>query len=104
MGGFYALVLDVTGRRRAEVELRRVHDELEARVAERTAGLASANKKLKAEITERKQAEEALGTKTAQLQAVSEAMTTFLEEENWQAASAKLLRSASCPWAASRTW
>ncbi len=103
VGGFYALVLDVTGRRRAEVELRRVHDELEARVAERTAGLASANKKLKAEITERKQAEEALGTKTAQLQAVSEAMTTFLEEENWQAASAKLLRSASCPWAASRT-
>ncbi len=58
VGGFYALVHDVTGRRRAEVELRRVHDELEARVAERTVGLAAANAQLEAEIRERKRAEE----------------------------------------------
>ncbi len=45
-------------RKRAEEALRRAHDELEARVVERTTSLASANKKLEAEITERQQAEE----------------------------------------------
>ena len=48
---------DLTERRRAEEALRRAHDELEARVRERTNELARANASLRAEIGERKRAE-----------------------------------------------
>ncbi|MEK7249430.1 MAG: PAS domain S-box protein, partial [Bacteroidota bacterium] len=47
-------------RRRAEEALRKAHDELEARVAERTAALTATNQALQQEITERKRAEAAL--------------------------------------------
>ncbi len=53
-------IRDVTERRRVEEELRRARDELETRVQERTADLASANDALKSEIVERKRAEETL--------------------------------------------
>ena len=46
------------------------------------------------DITGRKQMEEALRSKTEQLQAVTDAMTTYLRSGNWQEASAMLLRSA----------
>jgi signal transduction histidine kinase len=45
-------------RKRAEEALRRAHDGLEVRVQERTAELAKANEALRAEISERKRAEE----------------------------------------------
>ena len=51
---------DITKRKRAEEALRRAHDDLEARIKERTAELAHANEELKREIAERKQAEKAL--------------------------------------------
>jgi PAS domain S-box-containing protein len=47
-------------RKRAEEALRRVKDELELRVAERTAELISINSQLQLELEERKQIEEAL--------------------------------------------
>jgi PAS domain S-box-containing protein len=47
-------------RKQIEEALCRAHDELEIRVQERTAELGKTNKKLQAEIAERKQAEEAL--------------------------------------------
>lgn len=47
-------------RKRAEEALRRSHDELERRVAERTAALAEANRSLEAEIAEHRRAEERL--------------------------------------------
>ncbi len=52
--------LDVTGRTRMEEALRAARDELELRVQQRTAALATANQALRTEIAERKQAEETL--------------------------------------------
>nr|HID59599.1 PAS domain S-box protein [Desulfobacterales bacterium] len=51
---------DISERVRAEEALRREHQELEKRVAERTADLMSINQKLSSEIAERKRVEEAL--------------------------------------------
>lgn len=45
-------------RKRAEVALRHAHDQLEARVHERTIALVETNSRLQQEITERKKAEE----------------------------------------------
>jgi signal transduction histidine kinase/DNA-binding NarL/FixJ family response regulator len=47
-------------RRRAEDDLRRAHDELEARIQQRTAELKTANDKLQASITERRRLEHEL--------------------------------------------
>jgi PAS domain S-box-containing protein len=55
-----AVVEDVLAREQAEEALRRAHDELERRVAERTAALAQANQALQAEIAERQRVERAL--------------------------------------------
>jgi PAS domain S-box-containing protein len=60
--------LDVTDRKRLEVELRRSHDKLEARVRERTASLESANQALEAEIAERRETEAALRSSEALFQ------------------------------------
>ena len=51
---------DITEQKRAEEALHKAHDELEVRVEQRTAELARANKILESEITERKNAEQAL--------------------------------------------
>ena len=50
---------DLTERKQAEDALRRAHEELEARVRERTAELAQANASLRDEILERERAERA---------------------------------------------
>lgn len=46
------------------------------------------------DITERRESELAIRTRTEQLAAVGDTMTTFLEQEDWQAASGELLRCA----------
>jgi two-component system NtrC family sensor kinase len=51
---------DVTELARAQEDLRRAHDQLETRVAERTASLAEANERLRAASTERETAERQL--------------------------------------------
>ena len=58
--GMIVTVEDVTERKRAEKALREAYDELEARVADRTAELARANEELRIEIGERRRAEQAL--------------------------------------------
>jgi PAS domain S-box-containing protein len=54
------IATDITARKEAEIALRKAHDELEIRVAERTAALAHANSSLQEEIKERRRAEEEL--------------------------------------------
>jgi PAS domain S-box-containing protein len=51
---------DITERKRVEEALHRAKDELEARVQERTAALATANAALRAEVAERRRAHAAL--------------------------------------------
>jgi signal transduction histidine kinase/ActR/RegA family two-component response regulator len=50
--------IDITERNRAERALRKAHDELEVRVRDRTAELATANEALEAEVAERRRAEQ----------------------------------------------
>ncbi|MHC4092578.1 MAG: PAS domain-containing protein, partial [Planctomycetota bacterium] len=58
--GSFAIITDITKRKRAEEALQRAHHDLEATVQERTAELRAANNSLRGEIAERKQAERAL--------------------------------------------
>lgn len=90
----FAVARDVSERRMAESMLRVAHSELEQRVQERTAELRRTNAELQMLVTELNQADQALRIKSEQMQAISEAMTQFLETGNWQEASARLLRAA----------
>jgi diguanylate cyclase (GGDEF)-like protein/PAS domain S-box-containing protein len=57
---FVGVQNDVTGRKRAEEELRRAKDELDERVRQRTERLAETNALLRREIAERRELEEQL--------------------------------------------
>jgi PAS domain S-box-containing protein len=58
--GILGMNMDITERKRAEALLKNAHDELERRVEQRTAELTKAVEQLKREVTERRQAEQAL--------------------------------------------
>src|SRR6185369_16200567 len=68
--GLVAVVIhrEMVARRRAESELVRSREELEERVAERTAAINTANVALQAEVLERQRAEEALRGAHSQLE------------------------------------
>ncbi len=79
--GFQGTTLDITDRKRAEEALLKAHDELEQRVAERTADLAQTNEALQGEVAERRRIEEHLRALSARLQQVREAERTRIARE-----------------------
>ena len=64
---------DIAERKQAQKAMRKAHDELEVRVAERTAELARANKALRADIIERRRAEESLRESETRYRTLTEA-------------------------------
>jgi signal transduction histidine kinase/response regulator RpfG family c-di-GMP phosphodiesterase len=75
-------------------EVKRQVDELELKVAERTAELKGANESLRKEVIERREAEESLRVKTEQLQAITDAMVAYLQSGDECLPSNILLRNA----------
>ena len=68
--GFATVVRDMTAKRRAEESLRQAHDDLEARVRDRTVELAAANDALHAEVNDRIQAEAVLQQQSLVLRSI----------------------------------
>lgn len=71
-------VEDITHRKEAEAALQRANEELEQRVARRTAALTESNQRLLAEIRERHRIEDALRASEAELRALFAAMTDVI--------------------------
>jgi PAS domain S-box-containing protein len=85
---------NITRRKQAEQALQKAHDELERRVEERTAELVQANKKLRAEIIQRKQVENELLEKTQRLNIAYEQAITYAQQFNEQMAERKRAEKA----------
>lgn len=89
--GYLGACIDVTMRRHAEAALRRVHQELEQRVGERTLQLAQANRSLQEEIAERKRLETELFRHTEELERqVAERTAEIAKLESQRAQTEKL--------------
>ena len=92
-------ISDITKRKKAEILLRKGHQELEKRVEQRTLELARSNKTLKAEIAERKRVEQELRF----LQTITQAIT---EASSFQDAIAITLRKVceTVGWSFGEAW
>jgi PAS domain S-box-containing protein len=75
---YTSIVRDVADRVRAREELKRAHEQLEQRVQERTAELATANEQLRREIIERHQAEMKLRLSEGRMEAILDNCTASI--------------------------
>jgi len=82
VSGYQGLMRDITERKLARKALQEARDELQIRVQERTAELARANARLKAEIVERARAQEALTLSEERMRAIFEAATECIFIKN----------------------
>ncbi len=70
--GAFGIARDVTQARQAEAEIRRLNEQLEQRVAERTASLEAANIALQAEVSERQRIERELRASESKYRSIVE--------------------------------
>ncbi len=82
ISGYQGIMRDITERKIAQEALQEARDELQIRVKERTAELAEANARLKAEIAERARAQEALILSEERMRAIFEAATECISIKN----------------------
>jgi PAS domain S-box-containing protein len=82
VSGYQGIMRDITERKLTRKALQEARDELQIRVQERTAELAEANARLKAEIAERARAQEALTLSEERMRAIFEAATECISIKN----------------------
>ncbi|MEZ4526897.1 MAG: response regulator [Desulfobacterales bacterium] len=75
VAGMLCIASDISERKQAEAALKTAHNELEARVRQRTAELAKINQELETEIRERSQAEKALRESEEKYRSIFENLT-----------------------------
>jgi len=82
VSGYQGIMRDITERKLTRKALQEARDELQIRVQERTAELAEANARLKAEIAERARAQESLTLSEERMRAIFEAATECIFIKN----------------------
>lgn len=84
VGGVAVFIRDISAEKRAQDALRRMNEELEQRVEERTVELKRANESLLAEIADRKRAEDALRQSEERFRTIFEAAedSIFLKDRS----------------------
>ncbi|MEB3356204.1 MAG: PAS domain S-box protein [Synechococcales bacterium] len=92
---FEGTVEDITERKQAVEALKRVKQELETKVEERTQSLRDINHRLLSEITERRRIEEALRHSEAELRALFAAMTDYIAVFDAQGCYCKIVSTNS---------